>query len=170
MKRALLFFTLVVAVVTLPQFAESQDAAAIQARVRWISSFAMSGALYHAHMQALGLAPKAASPSPDRPPDPGPGPGPFPYTSYVATNDNPSQDVEPTVSNVLIGGVPYITTAYMTYSSVYPNLPIIHSVTTTNSFGTFTPSTPFSMPPTIPGHDLFTQAYDPFLASNPNSG
>jgi hypothetical protein len=156
MKRVLLFFTLVVAVVALPQFAESQDAAAIQDRLRWLSSFAMSGALYHAQMQALGLAPKAASPTPNRPPDPLP--GPFPYASYVATNDNPNQDVEPTVSNVTVGGALYITTAYMSYSSV-TTLPLIRSVTTSNSFGTFTPGT-LSLPAG------FVQDWDPFLASN----
>ncbi len=166
MKRALLFLTLVAAVAALPQVAKSQDAAAIQDRLRWISSFAMSGALYHSHMQALGLDMKVDSLGPYQPPDL----GPLISTSYVATHDSPNQDVEPTISNVLMGYTPYITSAYMTYSSVAPNLPLIHSVTTTDSFTTFTPSSPFLMPPTVPPHGSFQQAYDPFLASSPSNG
>lgn len=153
----------------LPQFAESQDAAAIQDRLRWLNSFAMSGAAYHAQMHALGLAPKAASPSPDRPPDPGPGPGPFPYTSYVATNDNPSQDVEPTVSNVWVGGALSVTTAYISYPSASPSLPLLRTVTTSTSFTSFTPSN-LSLPAPLPGQPEFQQEWDPFLAANNGGG
>ncbi len=161
MKRALLFLTLVVAVLALPQLAESQDTAAVQEKVRWLNSFAMSGAAYHAQMQMLGLATKAASPAPSWPPDP----DPYPYSSYVATNDNPSQDVEPTISNVWVGGAPYVTTAYISYPAAYPHLPLLRTVTTSTSFTSFTPST-LSLPAPLPGQPEFQQEWDPFLAAN----
>jgi hypothetical protein len=160
MKRGLLFFTLAIAVVAFPQVSKAQNDAAVQERLHWISSFAMSGGLYHAHLQALGLDMKPAPPSPDLPLIP-PSGG---YQSYVATNDTPSQDVEPSIANLLYGGVPTITTVYMTYASAWPHLPFLHSVTTTNSFTSFTPSLAFSLPSTIQGFGAFQQAYDPNLA------
>lgn len=161
------FFTLVVAVVALPQFAESQDAAAIQDRLRWLNSFAMSSALYHSHMQALGLDIKAASPSPYQPPGLWPSP-PSPNISYVATNDSPNQDVEPTISNVLMGYTPSITSAYMTYSTT-THFPLIRSTTTTDSFSSFTYST-LPLPAAIPAQRPFAQAWDPFLTANTGGG
>jgi len=166
MKRLVVVFLAVVAVLAWPRSSMSQDAAAIQARVKWLQSVAASSGLYYAELQSLGLT-EASTPQPYRPPDPTP-PGPYPYTSYVATNDSPNQDVEPSIANVQIGYTRYITTAYMTY---YANTgqALLRSATTTDSFGVFTPST-LPEPATIPGHSAFVQNWDPWLGANTGGG
>ncbi len=164
MKRAHQLLALLIVLVASPQIAISQDTA-VQNRVRWLNSIAMSGALYHAQLQELGVTQKG-SPSPNRPPDPLP--GPFPHVSYAASDDSPSQDVEPTISNVVLGGVPHVTTAYMSYSTGAPGA-VLRTSTTTTSFDSFT-SGALGLPSAIEGQRDFIQQWDPFLASNTGGG
>ena len=70
MKRAPFAVVLALVVLAWPQLSRAQGAATAEAQLRWLDSFAMSGALYYAQLEVRGLAPPAPLPSPDRSPYP----------------------------------------------------------------------------------------------------